>query len=242
MTVLIETMRREGFELEIGPPSVIMKEEKGKKLEPVERVEILVPQEYMGSVVDMLNTRKGTLLSMGVESSDDDGMTSVTYLVPTLGMIGMRSALMTATRGTAIIDSVFDSYQPFSGGSFSKDKGSLLATSLGVVTTFGSLGAQERGELFVSAGEDVYEGMIVGVNQRPKDLPVNVCKTKALNNMRTKLKDDTVAIAPPIELGLDAAVEYISADEILEVTPTKIRMAKNPLLDAKRIKKKMFKS
>lgn len=238
LTVLIETMRREGFELEVGPPTVIYKdnEETGKKEEPWEAVEVRVPEEYVGGIVDLFNQRKGELQDMGIEG--DEGMSIVKYLVPTRGMLGLRSAMLTASRGTAIIDSVFDSYRPCIDGDIqARDKGSLLAFADGTVTTFGMEGAQDRGKLMVEAGSDVYKGMIVGIHQRPGDLEVNVCKTKALTNMRSATKGITTGITAPIDMSLDACVEYIAADELLEVTPTKFRMAKNPDMAGKKKKK-----
>ncbi|GMI54713.1 hypothetical protein ScalyP_jg8715 [Parmales sp. scaly parma] len=230
LTVLIENMRREGFELEIGPPNVIMKtnEETGNVEEPWESVEVRVNEEYVGSVVDLFNQRKGELKDMGLDSGDG-GMSIVKYLIPTRGMLGLRSALLTATRGTALIDSVFDSYRPrISGLIEARDKGSLLAFSDGKATPFGLAGAQDRGKMFASAGVEVYKGMIVGVHQRPGDLEVNIVKAKALTNMRSAGKDNYVGITTALELTLDSAVEYIAQDEILEVTPTLLRMAKNP--------------
>jgi len=235
LTVLIETMRREGFELEVGPPSVIYKqnEETGTMEEPWESLEVRVPEEYVGGCVDLLNQRKGELQDMGLEDGDV-GMTVIKYLVPTRGMLGLRSALLTATRGTAIIDSVFDSYRPrIVGDILCRDKGSLLAFADGPCTTFGLEGAQDRGKLFLTAGEDVYKGMIVGIHQRPGDLEVNICKTKALTNMRSATKGITTGITAPVEMSLDACVEYLAADEILEVTPTKFRMSKNPAMGKK---------
>eukprot|EP00567_Pseudictyota_dubia_P014172 CAMPEP_0197437242 /NCGR_PEP_ID=MMETSP1175-20131217/4513_1 /TAXON_ID=1003142 /ORGANISM="Triceratium dubium, Strain CCMP147" /LENGTH=674 /DNA_ID=CAMNT_0042966707 /DNA_START=276 /DNA_END=2300 /DNA_ORIENTATION=- len=235
LTVLIETMRREGFELEVGPPSVIYKtnEETGKEEEPWESVEVRVPEEYVGGVVDLLNQRKGELQDMGLD--EGEGMSVIKYLVPTRGMLGLRSAVLTATRGTAILDSVFDSYRPkITAEIQGRDKGSLLAFADGSVTSFGLEGAQDRGKLFCEPGDDVYKGMIVGIHQRPGDLEVNVCKTKALTNMRSATKGITTGITAPIEMSLDACVEYLAADEILEVTPSKFRMAKNPEMAGKK--------
>jgi len=239
LTVLIESMRREGFELEVGPPSVIFlkNEDTGKMEEPWESVEIRVPEEYMGSVVDMFNQRKGELQDMGIDDGAE-GMSVVKYLIPTRGMLGLRSNLLSATRGTALIDAVFDSYRPkIDEAILSRDKGSLLAFSDGSTTPFGLEGAQDRGKLFVGSQTDVYKGMIVGIHQRPGDLEVNVCKTKALTNMRSANKGITVGITAPLETDLDTCVEYIASDEILEVTPTKLRMAKNPALSGKKSKK-----
>mmetsp|Transcript_16394 Transcript_16394/g.40040 ORF Transcript_16394/g.40040 Transcript_16394/m.40040 type:complete len:670 (+) Transcript_16394:121-2130(+) len=237
LTVLIETMRREGFELEVGPPTVIFKEneETGKMEEPWESVEVRVPEEYMGSVIDLLNLRKGELQDMGLE--EGEGLSVVKYLVPTRGMLGLRSALLSSTRGTALIDSVFDSYRPKIQGEIQgRDKGSLLAFADGTASTFGIEGAQTRGKMFVKVSDDVYKGMIIGTHQRPGDLEVNVCKTKALNNMRAATKEVKTGVIAPIEMSLDACVEYLAADEIMEVTPSLFRMSKNPSMDPKKNK------
>lgn len=234
LTVLIETMRREGFELEVGPPSVILQtnEETGLVEEPWEALEIRVPTDHVGGVVDILNQRKGDLQDIGVEKGE--GMSTVRYLVPTRGMLGLRSSLLTATRGTAIIDSALDSFRPqIPGDILGRDKGSLLAFADGSATSFGIEGAQERGRLFISPQEEVYKGMIVGIHQRPGDLEVNVCRQKALTNMRSANKGISTGIVAPVEMSLDACVEYLAVDEILEVTPSLFRMAKNPTLTRK---------
>mmetsp|Transcript_39438 Transcript_39438/g.55523 ORF Transcript_39438/g.55523 Transcript_39438/m.55523 type:complete len:670 (+) Transcript_39438:44-2053(+) len=240
LTVLVETMRREGFELEVGPPTVILKEneETGGMEEPWESVEVRVPEEYVGGVIDLLNQRKGELQDMGLEDGDS-GVTIIKYLVPTRGMLGLRSSLLTATRGTAITDSVFDSYRPKIKDEIQgRDKGSLLAFADGATTSFGLEGAQERGKLFCSPGDEVYKGMIVGIHQRPGDLEVNICKTKQLTNMRSATKGITTGIVAPIDMSLDACVEYLAADEILEVTPSLFRMSKNPSMAGKKNKGK----
>jgi GTP-binding protein len=235
LTVLIETMRREGFELEVGPPTVIFKqnEETGQIEEPWEAVEVRVPEEYVGGVVDLLNQRKGELLDMGLD--DGESLNVVKYIVPTRGMLGLRSALLTATRGTALIDSVFDSYRPKIPIEIqSREKGSLLAFADGKATSFGIEGAQDRGKMFISPGEAVYKGMIIGIHQRPGDLEVNVCKMKALTNMRSATKGITVGLVSAIDMSLDACVEYIARDELLEVLPSCFRMAKNPDIAGKK--------
>merc|ERR1712071_736189 len=240
LTVLIETMRREGFELEVGPPVVIYKlnGETGKDEEPFESVEVRVPEEYSGGVIDLFNTRNGELQDMGLDDGGE-GMSVIKYLVPTRGMLGLRSEMLTATRGTAIIDAVFDSYKPKIAGDIqNRDKGSLLAFENGVVTSFGLENAQTRGKLFIKAGEETYKNMIIGIHQRPNDLAVNVCKTKQLTNMRSATKGITTGITAPIELSLDACVEYLASDEILEVTPSVFRMAKNPDMNMKKKGKK----
>eukprot|EP01083_Nonionella_stella_P227067 805937_1 len=202
--------------------------------EPFEMVEVRVPEEYSGSVIDLFNNRQGELQDMGIDEGDGS-MSVVKYLIPTRGMLGLRSEMLTVSRGTAIIDSIFDSYRPkLAGDISSRDKGSLLAFESGAVTSFGCENAQDRGKLFVKSGDDTYTNMIVGIHQRPGDLAVNVCKTKALTNMRSATKGITVGITAPIELSLDASVEYLAEDEILEVTPSAFRMAKNPAMMGKK--------
>lgn len=235
LTVLIENMRREGFELWIGPPQVIEKVIDGVKCEPFESVEVTVPDEYMGGVVDLLAKRKGEMLSMG--TALEEGAGYVEYLVPTRGMIGLRNAMLTATRGMAVMESSFHSYRPLCGEISSRDKGSLLAFETGDTTPFGIIGAQDRGQLFIEPKTKVYADMIVGVHQRPGDLKVNVCKMKALTNMRSATKEKTEGIQTPLELSLDSAVEYIADDELVEVTPESIRMTKRPGWDKRKSSK-----
>lgn len=227
LTVLIENMRREGFELMIGPPTVIDRMIDGVKCEPFDQVDVTVPSEFSSSVVDLLNKRKGEMMSMG-PAEGAEGQTQLVYLVPTRGMIGIRSSLLTVTKGTLVLDTSFDSYKPVVGAISQREKGSLLAFEEGVANPFGIAGAQNRGLMFITTKSDVYKDMIIGVHQRPGDLAVNVCKLKALTNMRSAGNDDTVKVIPPLELNLDIAVEYIQEDELVEVTPTMIRMLKHP--------------
>lgn len=227
LTVLIENMRREGFELMIGPPTVIEKNVDGVKCEPFEQVDVTVPNDYSSSVIDILNKRKGDMLEMG-PAEGSEGLTQIKFVVPTRGMIGVRSQLLTATKGTVVLDTVFDSYRPAVGAISQREKGSLLAFESGTANPFGISGAQDRGRMFIDTKSEVYKDMIIGVHQRPGDLAVNVCKTKALTNMRAAGSDDNVKIVPPLELNLDIAVEYIQEDELVEVTPTQIRMLKHP--------------
>lgn len=227
LTVLIENMRREGFELMIGPPTVIEKTIDGVKCEPFEKVEVTVPNEYASAVVDLLNKRKGEMSAMG-PAEGSEASTQLTFVIPTRGMIGIRSALLTATKGQAVLDTIFDSYKPNVGAISQRDRGSLLASTDGTANPFGIAGAQERGKMFVSPKDEVYTDMIIGVHQRPGDLAVNVCKTKALTNMRTTSSDGITQVSPPMELNLDIAVEYIQEDELVEVTPTLVRMLKHP--------------
>jgi len=227
LTVLIENMRREGFELFVGPPTVIEKKVDGVMCEPFELIDVTVPNDFSSSVVDILMKRKGEMMLMGpVDGSE--GLTALQFLVPTRGMIGIRNTLLTATKGTVILDTQFDSYRPSVGAIGSRERGSLLAFEQGVANPFGITGAQDRGRMFILPKEEVFKDMIIGVHQRPGDLHVNVCKTKALTNMRAAGSDDTTKITPPMELNLDIAVEYIGEDELVEVTPTKIRMLKHP--------------
>eukprot|EP00934_Nitzschia_sp_Nitz4_P007540 Nitzschia sp. Nitz4//scaffold194_size40385//14683//16873//NITZ4_007527-RA/size40385-processed-gene-0.41-mRNA-1//-1//CDS//3329540325//7530//frame0 len=235
LTVLVETLRREGFELEVGPPNVIRKtnEETGQVEEPWEMVEIRVPEEYVGTVVETLNLRKGEMQDMGID--DSVGLTLIRFLIPTRGTLGLRSSLLSQTRGTVLLDSVFHSYRPEIKGKIqARDKGSLLAYADGVITSFGVEGAQNRGQLFVNVGDNVYKNMIVGIHQRPGDLPVNVCKTKQLTNMRAATKDVKTGLSATVEMSLDACVEYLAADELLEVTPKTFRMCKNPEMMGKK--------
>lgn len=219
----------------VGPPSVIEKKIDGVDCEPFETVDITVPNEYSGAVVDILNKRKGEMQGM-LPSDTGDTLTAIKFLVPTRGLIGVRSALLTATRGTAVLDTTFEGYRPIVGPIQQREKGSLLAFEDGVTNPFGIAGAQDRGRMFINAKDDVYKDMIIGVHQRPGDLAVNVCKTKALTNMRASGSDDTIKLTPPLELNLDIAVEYIQDDELVEVTPSKIRMLKHP--DHKNMAKK----
>eukprot|EP01031_Cornospumella_fuschlensis_P025814 gene25814-31175_t len=228
LTVLIETMRREGFELMIGPPTVIERVIDGVKCEPYELVDVTVPNEYASSVVDILNKRRGEMTEMGPAEGADES-TALKFLVPTRGMIGVRSALLTATKGTVVLDTIFDSYKPIAGAIQQREKGSLLAFEDGTCNPFGISNAQDRGRMFIAPKDEVYKDMIIGVHQRPGDLHVNVCKTKQLTNMRAAGSDENIKIVPPLELNLDIAVEYIQEDELVEVTPTKVRMLKHPL-------------
>ncbi|CBJ31815.1 PBipA, plastid GTPase BipA/TypA [Ectocarpus siliculosus] len=235
LTVLIENMRREGFELLVGPPTVITKQVDGSTHEPFETVEVQVPDEYTGAVVDLLSRRKGEMLNMTpVETGGDAQMTNIEYLVPTRGMIGLRNSMLTATRGTAVMDTIFDSYRPYAGDIEARDKGSLVAHENGVATPFGIAGAQSRGVMMVSAKDEIYRDMIIGLHQRPGDLRVNICKAKALNNIRSATKSISESVTVPMEVNLDMAVEYIQADELVEVTPTKIRMTKNAQMAGKK--------
>ena len=233
ITILIETMRREGYEFTIGPPEVITKrDESGSKIEPYEEAFIEVPEEYTGSCVDMLSNRKGQMLDL---QTDDKGTTRLKYKVPTRGLLGLRNAILTATRGTAVLNTNFDEYGPWSGDISMRDNGSLVAHETGQVTSYAIQSAQDRGILIVKPGIDVYEGQVVGIHQRAGDLKVNVCKKKAATNVRSN-KDATVVLNESKEMSLDDCVEYIAFDELVEVTPKSIRICKNPKINTKRQK------
>lgn len=226
LTVLIENMRREGFEMMVGPPTVIEKTIDGVRHEPYEIVDITVPDEYSGAVMDLMNKRKGKMQHMGA-CDGSEGQTQMEFLVPTRAMIGIRNLLLTETKGNVVMDTVFHSYQPTVGTINMRQLGSLLAHEEGVANSYGIESAQERGQLFVKPKDAVYKDMIVGIHQRPGDLSINVCKQKKLTNMRASGSDEMIKLTPPLELNLDVAVEYIAEDELVEVTPKSIRMTKH---------------
>ncbi len=226
LAILIETMRREGYEMQVAQPQVIFQhDDKGHKLEPFERVEIEVAEEYQGVVVETMGQRKGEMLNMRLAN----GSVYFTYIVPTRGLLGFRNEFLTATRGTGIINTLFDSYKPFVGDIGKTSNGSLIATEAGTANPFGLSNSEERGTLFIGPGTEVYEGMIVGKHQRDSDLEINVCKVKQLSNMRSSNSDIGVRLTPYTEMSLDRAIEYIGPDEFVEVTPKNIRMRKRIL-------------
>jgi GTP-binding protein len=230
LTVLIESMRREGFELMIGPPTVIKKIVDGEVCEPFELLDITVPNEFSSAVIGILNERRGEMVAF-TPLEGTAGFSELKFLLSTRAMIGLRNELLTATKGTIVLDTVFDSYRPLISGMIqTRDRGSLLATEDGVVSSYGILHAQDRGKMFLPVKTEVYKDMIVGVHQRPGDLYLNVCKQKHLTNIRSAGAEELEKISPPLELTLEIAVEYIQEDELVEVTPSKIRMLKNPFL------------
>lgn len=231
LTILIETMRREGYEFMVGPPTVIFKEgADGGKEEPFEFVEIEVPEEYMGSVIDMLARRKGEMVDMAAANSQ--GLSKVSYNVPTRGLLGVKNALLTATRGTMVMNALFAGYRPFAGDLEAKENGSLLAFESGKVTAYGMEGAQDRGRLLVNPGQEVAKNQIVGVHQRAGDLSINVVKLKQLTNHRSANKGIDKGINGVLDFSLDDSIEYLGQDEIVEVTPLSVRMHK--VIQAKR--------
>jgi GTP-binding protein len=225
ITILIENMRREGFEFCIGPPQVIMKEdEKGAKLEPFEEASIEVGEDYNGACVELMSNRKGEMLDL---FTNDKGITTMKYKIPTRGLLGLRNAILTATRGTAVLNTIFDGYFPYCGDIAMRENGSLVAFETGQATSYALFSSQERGIMFIKPGLDVYEGQVVGIHQRNGDLKVNVAKRKAATNVRSN-KDATVVLNEPKSLSLDDCVEYIANDELVEVTPLNVRILKNP--------------
>ena len=231
LAVLVELMRREGFELAVGKPQVVTREVGGKVHEPVERVAIDAPEEYVGVLTQLLALRKGRMEQM---VNHGTGWVRLEYLVPARGLIGFRTEFLTETRGTGILHHVFDRYEPWHGELRTRPSGSLVADRRGPTTTFALLNLQERGSLFVGPGVEVYEGMIVGENARAEDLDVNATKEKKLTNIRSSTADELVRLIPPRPLSLEQALEFIRDDECVEVTPASIRLRKLELSASKR--------
>lgn len=227
LAILIETMRREGYEFQVSRPEVIFrKDDDGQTLEPFEEVHVEVHPDAVGAVVEMLGQRRGQMRSMRALS---DETTLLTYVVPTRGLLGFRHQFLTATRGTGLINTVFHGYESLVGEIGAKGQGSLVAWEAGTTTTFGLENAEQRGELFLGPGVEVYTGMVVGEHQRPGDLDVNVCKKKQLNNMRNAIRDIDERLTPPRQMSLDECIEYLGDDELLEVTPRNLRIRKRIL-------------
>jgi GTP-binding protein len=233
LAVLVELMRREGFELTVGKPQVVTREIDGRTNEPVERMTIDVPEEYVGVVTQLLALRKGRMEQM---VNHGTGWVRMDYLVPARGLIGFRTEFLTETRGTGLLHHVFDRWEPWAGELRLRPTGSLVADRRGKVASFALFNLQERGVLFVEPGEDVYEGMIVGENARAEDLDVNACKEKHLTNMRSSTSDVLVRLVPPRRLSLDQALEFVREDEAVEVTPHAVRLRKADLDQTARVK------
>ena len=227
LSILIETMRREGYEFLVSKPEVLYREIDGKKCEPMEQVIIDVPDEFVGSVIEKLGSRKGEMTNM--TPSANGGYTRVEFSIPSRGLIGYKNELLTDTKGNGIMNTIFDGYQPYKGEIPTRAQGSLVAFESGDAVAYGLFNAQERGDLFIGAGTKVYTGMIVGRNSRVDDLDVNVCKKKQLTNMRSSSADEALKLTPPIVMSLEQSLEFISEDEYVEVTPTSIRMRKKVL-------------
>lgn len=229
LSVLIETMRREGFELLVSRPKVIMKEINGVKCEPMELLVVNVPDESIGTVIEKLGRRKAEMINM---EPAEIGHTKIEFKIPARGLIGYRTEFLTDTKGSGTMNSVFDSYEPYKGDVQSRTRGVLVAFEPGISVTYGLYNAQERGDLFIGAGVEVYEGMIVGLNARNEDISINVCKEKHLTNTRASGSDDALRLVPPIQMSLEKAIEFIEEDELVEITPKNIRLRKK-ILDTK---------
>ena len=227
LAILIETMRREGYEFQVTRAKAIFQEnELGEILEPYEDVFIDTSPDTVGVVVEMLGTRRGKMLNM---INNPDGSVHLKYLVPTRGLLGFRYQLLTQTRGMGIMNTFFNGYGPLAGAIESRATGSIVAWEAGTTSTYGLKNAEERGTLFIGAGVDIYEGMVVGETQRSEDIVVNVCKKKHLTNMRSSNKDIEYRLSTPRDLSLDQALEYLAEDELLEVTPLNFRIRKQIL-------------
>ncbi len=232
LSILIETMRREGYEFQVSPPRVLFQEIDGQKCEPIERLVADVPQDSVGAVIEKLGSRKGDL----VEMNPVGGRMKLEFLVPARGLFGYRNEFLTDTRGEGIMASVFDSYAPFKGELSRRNTGSLIAFETGESVTYGLFNAQERGALFIGAGVPVYAGMVVGVSPKQEDITVNVCKKKQLTNMRASGSDDALRLVPCRNLSLEQNLEFLADDELLEVTPKSLRIRKRILDHEKRMK------
>lgn len=231
LSILIETMRREGYEFQVSKANVIFKEENGKKLEPMEYLTIDVPEEFMGPVMEKLGPRKAEMVNM---TSAVNGYTRLEFVVPARGLIGFRNEFMTDTKGNGIMNHVFHGYDNFKGEIPGRSRGSLCSFEDGDAITYGLFNAQERGTLFIGAGVPVYQGMIVGECSRAEDIDINVCKGKKLTNTRASGSDDALKLTPPRQMTLEQCLEFINADELVEVTPENIRMRKRVLDSAER--------
>ena len=236
LSVLIENMRREGFEFAVSKAEVLYHtDENGKKLEPMELAYIDVPNEFAGAVIEKLGQRKGELRNMG--SISGGTYTRLEFSIPARGLIGYRGEFMTDTKGNGILNTVFDDYGPYKGDIQYRKMGSLIAFEAGEAITYGLYNAQERGTLFIGPGEKVYSGMVIGQTGRSEDIEINVCKKKQLTNMRASGSDDALRLIPPRQMSIEAALEFISDDELLEITPESIRMRKRVLSNTERLKK-----
>ncbi len=232
ISILIETMRREGYEFSVGTPKVLYKEIDGVKCEPVEKVVIDVPEEFMGAVMDKLGQRKAEMVSMAPQGA----RMRLEYLIPARGLLGYRNEFLTDTKGEGILNSVFYEYQPVKGEINSRHTGSLVAFETGEAVGYGLFKVQDRGSLFITPGTKVYEGMVVGVNPKLEDINVNVCKKKQLTNTRASGSDEALKLVPPIQMSLEACLEFLAEDEILEVTPESLRIRKKILNNQLRAK------
>ncbi len=238
LSILIENMRREGYELAVSPPRVLMKEENGKQLEPIERLVIDVPEGAVGAVMEKLGGRKAELQEMHPQGS----RMRLEFLIPSRGLFGYKSEFLTDTKGEGIMSSVFAEYAPYKGEIPRRSIGSLISYETGEAVTYGLYNAQERGALFIGAGTQVYEGMVVGCSPKAEDIVVNVCKRKHLTNTRASGSDDALRLIPPKDMSLEDCLEYLAEDELLEVTPESLRIRKRILDNSLRMKQKFKKA
>jgi GTP-binding protein len=235
LSILIETMRREGYELQVSKPEAIIKEIDGQKMEPIEEVTIDVPEEFMGTIIEELGKRKGEMKNMTHLSQT---RIRLTFEIPARGLIGFRSEFLTKTKGEGILNSTFSHYDNYRGDMTTRRNGSIVADRAGEATRYGIFNAQDRGTIFVDPGTKIYAGMIVGSNSREQDLDVNICKEKKLDNMRSSGSDEAIMLTPATKFSLEEALEYITSEELVEVTPINIRLRKKILDKKRRIKSK----
>ncbi len=226
LSILIETMRREGYEFQVSRPQVLYKTINGKKYEPMEMATIDVPEEFVGTVIEKLGTRKGEMVNM---QPGQGGYTRLEFNIPARGLIGYRNEFLTDTRGNGILNTIFNGYEPYKGDIVSRPQGSLVAFETGDAVAYGLFNAQERGDLFIGAGTKVYCGMVVGRNARAEDIDVNVCKKKQLTNTRASGSDDALKLTPHIVMSLEQCIDFITDDELVEVTPESLRIRKKVL-------------
>ena len=234
LSILIENLRREGYEFQVGAPKALFREIDGVKCEPVERMIADVPQDAVGAVMEKMGNRKGELVSMNPKGAD---RMRLEFLIPARGLFGYRTEFLTDTKGEGVLSSVFHSYQPYKGDISKRTTGSLIAFETGEAVGYGLFNAQERGPLFIGPGTQVYEGMVVGENPRGDDMAVNVCKKKQLTNMRASGSDDALRLIPPRQMSIEAALEFLGDDELLEITPKSVRIRKKILSNTERLKK-----
>ena len=239
LSILIETMRRQGYEFQVSRPKVIFKEIDGQLMEPMELLIVEVPEQYVGAVIEKLGSRKGELENMGAR---EGGSTHLEFKIPSRGLIGYRAEFLTDTNGNGIMNQLFDGYAPYKGDIQTRERGSIVVHETGVSTAYGLFNTQDRGRLFIPAGVDVYEGMIVGECAKSEDVVCNVCKQKHLTNTRASGSDDALRLVPPSTLSLEQCMEFIKDDELLEVTPTSLRLRKTILSKEQRMKKQFKKN
>ena len=239
LSILIEMMRREGFELQVSRPDIVTKEIQGQIVEPVEELVIDVPEDHQGVVIAQVGERRGAMTKM---VNNGSGRVRLEFRIPARGLIGFRSQFMTDTKGTGIMNHIFSSWEPWHGAISSRETGALVADRSGIATAYAIFNLQERGEIFIDPGTQVYEGMLIGENSRPADIDVNITKEKKQTNMRASTADEAIRLIPPRKLGLEPAIEFINDDELVEVTPSAIRLRKKILAPNMRPKKNTMSS